>query len=188
MDVEDRDHMVNKYNSDMEDSLGALRQIYDSLADARKLLLEQVLKKIVVCTALADYVLPAFRMNIMMLDFDGYRPTATADMIERPEAWPSDLIHLFAGQNVPLILSHAYSAVRAWNRGELYTPKRLALCENSKHYPVRKAERAKYTAVENIKRLVAKANEPLSVTGELLAKPSPPDEDGLPPALADSFD
>lgn len=188
MGVSDNDRIVNKYNSDMENSLGSLRHIYDSLADARKLLLEQVLKKLIVCTTLTEYVLPAFRMNLTVLDFDQYRPTATADIKARPEAWSTDLIHLFAGQNVMILLSHAYSAVRSWNRGELYTPKRISLCHNSKHYPVPAAERAKYTVVENIKRLIAKANEPLSVTGELMAKPSLPDEDGLPPALADSFD
>lgn len=188
MGVEDKDHLVHKYNSDADNNLGALRHIYDSLADARKLLLEQVFKRLIVITALTEYVLPTFRMPVMMLDFDRYRPTATADIKAKPEAWSTDMIHLFAGHNVPLLLPQAYSAVRAWNRGELYTPKRIALCHASKHYPVSTADSKKYPLAENIKRLVAKANEPLSITGELMAKPSPPDEDGLPPALVDSFD
>jgi hypothetical protein len=127
-------------------------------------------------------------MNILVLDFDNYGPSAEADMQARPDVWNDDLKEVFAGPNVPLLLPHIYSAIRAWNRGELYAPKHLAFCHEGKYYPVRLADLEKYTLAENIERLVTKANESLSVKGDLMANPSPLDEDGLPPALVDSFD
>lgn len=188
MSVNDNDRMVNSYNSDMENTLAALRHIYDSLADARKLLLEQLLGKLVVCTNLLSLTLPSAKFNIFLLDFNGYGPFMDKDIEERPDIWTEELKAVFTEPNIHIFLSHAYSAVRAWNRGELYTPKRLALCHEGKNYPVRPADLAKYTLVENIERLAAKANEPLIVKGNLMANPSSPDEDGLPPALVDNFD
>ena len=188
MSVNKDDHLVNKYNSEMEDNLTAFRHVYDSLADTRKLLLEKLLKKLVVSTNLLALVLPSARFNLMMLDFDTYGPLADKDIKERPDVWTEELKAVFSGPNVPIFLSHTYSAVRAWNRGELYTPKTLALCHEGKHYPVRSVDLKKYTLTENIERLATKANEPLIVKGNLMANPSPLDEDGFPPALVDNFD
>jgi hypothetical protein len=188
MNVDDKDRAINKYNSDMENNLAAARRVYDSLSDARKLLLEQLLRKLVVCTKLLELTLPAARMNIMMLDFDNYGQFIETDMRSRPDVWTEELKEVFSGPNIPMMLKHIYLAVRSWNRGESYTPKSVALDYRGRNYPVRPADLANHTLTENIERLVTKANEPLSVKGDLMANPSPLDEDGLPPALVDSFD
>lgn len=174
----------------IESELVSLRQIYDTLSNERKKLLEAVLKKIVVCNHLLSELLPSASLDEFILDFDSYLETATRDIKENRQVWPSHLIHLFAGCSglcIRLHLPHAYLAVKSWNLGKLYAPDHLALYRKDPNYPVTRDD-LKGGLNEKAERLTLKSNEPLGVLGDLEPRFVAPDEDGPPPALANSCD
>lgn len=136
MTHDDRDRQINQYMSDSEERMTVLRQIYDTLPHEKKTLLEHLLKKLIVCTHLFGELLPSARMNIFMLDFNEYRKTHAKEWSDRLENLSPEVMDAFSGPNIPMFLSHAYLAVRKWNRGRLYAPKHPALAGRSRYYPV----------------------------------------------------
>lgn len=180
MAVNDEDRSINRYNAETEADIASLKQIFNSLSKARQKLLEAVLRKLLVCSHLLSQVLPAARMNIFMFDFDSYRSTAVKDIRENPNRWSAELIYLFASSNIAILLPHAYLAVCEWNRGGLYAPKAVSLWGKDPAYPMQREELTKGTLQKRIERLILKVNEPLDVNcGDMMAMPSPPDEDEI---------
>ena len=189
MAVDNNDRITNRHNVEVEADIASLKLIYNTLSVARRKLLEEVLRKLIICTNLLNQVLPAARMLVFMLDFDNYRETATKEIKANPDIWSTELIQLFASPSMALLLPYAYLAVKEWNAGGFYAPEYASMWGEDPAYPVQAKELKGGSLQKRIERLILRVNEPLNETcGDMTAKPPVHDADDLPPAPEDSCD
>lgn len=139
----------------------SLRQIYEVLSDSKQKLLEQVLKKMVVCNHLLGELVPAAKCNSYWLDFDNYRDEAT-ELARRDSKWDS-LVDLYAMPSLQLPIAHSYLAVKCWNNQDFYTPEETGDYQCNNNYPLTTHDQYVLTEPERIERFVTVLNEPLDI-------------------------